>query len=184
MILLYSNSENTDLEQTDPFKSIGGYVSKSPIGNNINNNIFGEIPYSDFYNEKPEYRLLILKNTFSTTISNINIYIDNISINNIADYKIGFSSFGLDNCNNQIYEKLASRYSKPFYSSPFVNYNVNNKALIESILPNSTIGIWIERKIIKQRSKDLINFCNLSSIPENFDDEINQTEEIELIIEW
>lgn len=184
MILLYSNSDNADLEQTDPFKSIGGYVSKSPISNGTPNNIFGEIPFSDFYNEKPEYRLLILKNTFSTAISDINIYIDNISINNIADYKIAFSSFGLDICNNQIYEKLSSRYSKPFSSSDFIKYDINNKASIQTILPNSTIGIWIERKIVKQRSKDLINYCNLSNIPENFDDEDIQNEEIELIIEW
>lgn len=144
MKIVYSNSSKPSQPQTDPGKSLGGYLSNTPVLNGSLNNLF-PIVSNQALNLLPfEVRMLGIKNDSLITYSTIS-FTFTIPSDSIFKYSFGISSPTVDACGD-LYEVLQSSKSLPYYSSfteieSGVQYSIDN-----TIATEKSLGLWLKRE--------------------------------------
>jgi len=149
MVLLYSGAEKHGAIQQQPFSSLGGYVSSTAIRNNFKNGVFSDISLNDIKDKKSSCRLIVLQNTLGVEKTDVKIWIDTNpkQITPIAQYSGALVLPSLDDHGFPIFEKIFAETDTPF-NGVFQDVEGNiNKLQIESIMPNTFIGIWLKRDI-------------------------------------
>lgn len=153
---LYTGSTTT---QTDSSKSLGGFISTSPIGNAMLGNIFGDISQLTRSTNKLECRVIAIKNIGDAAATNITLQInyprsdDASDSDNQVDYvnilsgfiKIGYIVPTADQCGDLYSEALPTPYSIPF-GATLVDASIVPLSLPD-IAVNGYVCIYLQRTL-------------------------------------
>lgn len=122
-----SLSKNSEMPQTDISKSLGGYISSSPVPNGALNEIFDCISLQTLKTRPRETLAIALVNKFDTAVKNL--YIRAImSPDAVAKFRVAAVAVGEDMC----MEHIPNRYSEPInadftdvtYIKAFVDFEI------------------------------------------------------------
>lgn len=151
-MLFYSGAKAANGTQPYSWLSLGGYPSISPIKNSLKNSFFNDVTINEVKNKKTVYRLMVLKNTTSSTITNIKVYIEPAT-GCICKFEGALVEPAIDSCNNPIFENVFTEEEAPL-SAVFTNMElVGNALTIPSLAAGVNIGIWMKR-IINDENTD------------------------------
>lgn len=158
MILLYTGAESNNKPQPTPSKSLGGFVSNSPIANGVLGNLFPVITKSMIVNDQKQIRMLVLKNTLAVDVNSVRIWTE---VADSSKLQIAAVAPGMDECNNPVFEQVYDDSALPFQAALDYHELEPNAINVGSITAGSVIGIWIRREI------DLTKFPGIIPDPEN-----------------
>jgi hypothetical protein len=144
--LLYTGVIREGLPQTNPLKSIGGYVSSSVIPNSSLDNIFTGVSYFSLVNNKATFEVsgIAFKNVSGSILTDVTFWFE-VPEDSLYTYRISFVSLAEDECGSYM-ELLSNRSSLP-YIGEFLQADIDNKRNIGNLESNQKIGIWIKREI-------------------------------------
>jgi len=117
MQLFYSGADKANYDQINPIKSLGGFISSSPVNNGGMNNLFSDLSYIELTERIPQCKAVFLKNVFETEVSEITFFNQNNDPNSIYQIAIVTPS------SSQQIERIYSSTSIPVHAD-FVNFNV------------------------------------------------------------
>jgi len=138
MRFLYTGADSYLSTQNDPYRSLGGNVSKSIIQNNRMNNLFDDISYLSLENGDSETKGIVLENESSNPVTNVKIgWVYPI----IKNYRIFVALVAL-NSSNQM-ERIGNSKEVP-YNADFVEIE-DDPVEIGDLEAEARIGIWITR---------------------------------------
>lgn len=165
MRLLYTGAKEFMLDQTDPDNSIGGFCSKSPVPNRINN-LFSDVSYLSIFNESEECKAVAIENNSSNTINDVKIGYKYDK--NLYDIQIAIVEFNQEG--NM--ERISNSKDIPYYAE-FVEANITDtedNSIELDFEPNKRYGMWVKRKILPQKSKSCVDLNNqTTTTPEKID---------------
>ena len=120
-----SLAKSSEQPQSDVSKSLGGYISSTPVPNAALNNIFDLVSSYSIEKGQKETLAIGLINQFDKEVKNVELKIVT-DIDVEATYKIAAVS-----CSNYQMEQIANRYQEPmladFYDASFYRAGVNIK---------------------------------------------------------
>ena len=115
-----------EFPQNDPMRSLGGFVSSSPVPNSAVNGIFDLISALTLEKRQKEVVGICLINKFDFPVKNVTLKIIGDDTN-LAEFRVAAVSVGAD----LFMEKIANRYQEPiqaeFFSASFYRAGVNVK---------------------------------------------------------
>ena len=115
-----------EFPQTDPMRSLGGFVSSSPVPNAAVNVLFDLISSLTIEKRQKETIGICLVNKFDFPVKNVTLKIIGDDTN-LAEFKVAAVPVG----NELFMEKISSRYQEPiqaeFFSAAFYRAGVNLK---------------------------------------------------------
>jgi hypothetical protein len=118
-----SLSKSSEIPQTDVAKSLGGYISSSPVPNNSLNELFDSLSMTTLKNKQRETIAIALVNKFDKVVKNIRLK-TLVDKTNIAKFRIAAVSIGKD----MLMEHINNRYDEPiqaeFYDTSFTKAGV------------------------------------------------------------
>lgn len=189
MIPYYTTINGYKNEQPNSERSLGGFISSTPVSNDDFSNLFDEISITTIRNGRKEYRAIMLYNDSDFPYRNITVKM-NIPEDSVCKYEIAIGEMIYTNKYGQkSMENVVSINNRPF-NAEFVSIESEDSKLdIEELNPGEEIGLWICRKIDKEKAKEqLENVCVLDTDDPNGRryksvDKIKE-ENINLIVEW
>lgn len=132
-MMLYLTGADTSLSksqenpQTDSSKSLGGYISSTPVPNAALNSLFDVISSYTLEKRQKETIAIGLINRFDKAVKNVELKIVTDE-NHLADFKVAAVSVSSDNYSM---EHIANRYQEPllaeFYNASFYRAAVDLK---------------------------------------------------------
>ena len=147
MILFYTGAVQANFPQNISVKSLGGYVSSTVVPNNLVSNIFSPLSTSDIKSQKKQLRCIVLKNTFQTEVTNVQIFTE-IEEDSKSNINLGFQvEMFVDKCGEVYTESIQQSDQLPYYIT-FNNYTELEPFTIPSILPGNSVAIWLSREPI------------------------------------
>ena len=163
----YTGADAYNAAQTDKDKSLGGYVSSSPLPNDIVGALFGDISNYTISNKLRETKAVVLKNQTGSDATSITTWFENLSTHPYINLEIAAVSLYEDTtCTpskfsmEQIINMRATPISATFYSPSEVGSAVG----LGDLAPGEMIGIWI-RMTLKPEVQDYLTCENLASEP-------------------
>lgn len=157
MKIVYSNASKPNLPQTDPGKSLGGYLSNTPILNGSLNNLFPIVSNQSLNNLPFEVRMIGLKNDSTRTYSTISLTFT-VQTDSIFKYSFAISEPTEDDCGD-LYEILQGSRSLPYYSEFIEITSGTTYELDSSILTSKSLGLWLKRDF-KAEKKNKVSAFN------------------------
>lgn len=157
----YTNSVEPNQEQGQPTKSLGGYVSSTPVPNNRASALFGMVASYDI-NQGDETTIAIAANNESANkLTNLTFSFENKS-------KFAKFEFALVAVVDDAMEQIAHNDSMPFIGD-FIEVptetTIGPEFVIDELGSNEKIGIWIKRVMEPQ---DLAACEDVSDTVEEF----------------
>lgn len=160
MRFLYTGAKEFMLDQTDPDNSLGGFCSKSPVPNRINN-LFSDVSYLSIFNENEECRAIVIENNSSNAINDVKIgYKYDKSL-----YDIQIAVVELNQDGNM--ERISNSRDIPYYAE-FIEADITDtedNSMELDFEANKRYGIWVKRKILPQRTKSCVDLNNQTTTP-------------------
>lgn len=183
MKFYYTNSAAYNQVQPEARLSLGGFLSSSEIQNDILNNIFSNVSELSKQNLRREAILIALKNTYNEVVQGVTVTFDVVDFTKlISEYSIAFIVSKKDNCDNIYFDKINDSQALPFINLEIIS-NINKSFFIDRFEIGQVTGIWLIRKILKDKVKPLtcdeleLNFNNNIELPaeENFSIKLSWT---------
>lgn len=141
MKILYTGAISPDTPQNQPIKSLGGFLSNSPIPNGEVGSLFSSV--SGII--KPGFRsvrMIGIKNDELTQKTNLKIWATVSSPD--LDIALAAMAPALDTvCNKYFFEKIDNPHSLPLQAT-FNNYTETDPISIASLDSQKFIGLWIK----------------------------------------
>lgn len=154
-MLFYTGAIQNGAIQEDPSKSLGGWVSSSPIQNNVFDNLFGKIDYSQIKNDLKPIRVIAFQNTSTTPIASLRVWVEHLPTT-FSTYKIGLVLNSIDpNCNFSYFEQIRNQFGEPFYCELHDVEGEQNAISIENIPAGQFVGIFVQRNLISENNPDM-----------------------------
>lgn len=152
--LFYTGASQPNTSQLDPHKSIGGYVSASPVSNDSIGNLFPNLSQSALKTGGRRIRCFVIQNTGSTILLKL---WGTKSVNPKISYQIAFQEVISVDCGFAT-ERIANEDSLPMIST-WSDIPDNEPAALQvgSLITNQVVAIWIKQTIEQ----------DTSSLPEN-----------------
>lgn len=174
--LFFTNSDGFLQPQESGVKSIGGFISNTPVPNDYLNGLFTKI--SQFAQNKQgsfDMLCIAIKNQQNEPVNGISIWIENTSIQPACSFEASFVKPAINEANAQYFELLKTRKQKPLYGTPFKKVNQETDALVyENVLgANEYLGLWIKRNVFVKKDTP----CLLES-------EIETIETVKIHLKW
>src|SRR5690606_3168573 len=114
-MLYYTGATQHLAIQTDPTKSLGGYVSSSQIPNGLINNLFYNIDATTVSKNLKQIRVIAFLNTTGSIISSFKVF-TNTPNDSFSRFKIGIIKNSIDSsCNIPYFESIPNENSIPQY---------------------------------------------------------------------
>lgn len=158
----YTNSQDPNQPQTEPNKSLGGYVSSTPVPNDRSSALFGLVSSYDINQGGERIIAIAANNESQSTLNNLTFSFDNKS--SFAKFQ-----FALVEVVDDAMEQIAHADSMPFvgdFIEVLENTTLAPQAVVSELLPNQKIGIWVKRVMEPQ---DLASCGDISDTTEAFD---------------
>lgn len=172
--LYYTGAGMFNTAQTLASKSIGGFISNTPVPNGVANSLFTPLSLMEFYKNKKtvEYIGLGLYLFFfdeEQSYDNIDLKFRlSYSEENEEEasffkdsfiYKVGLAPISGDSTNGYYIEKITSG-AKPFYMlQDFKELVFDEEVIFEDVeLSNSGVGIWLCRVFDPKKFKETFGF--------------------------
>lgn len=151
MRFLYTGAKEFMQDQTDPDNSIGGFCSKSPVPNR-RNNLFSDVSYLSIFNESEECRALVIENNSQSNLNNVFIgykYDKDL-------YEIEIAVVELNENGNM--ERITNTKDIPYYAEFIEAYigETEDNSIQLDFPPQQKYGIWVKRKIKRNKAKSCI----------------------------
>lgn len=165
MKILYTGAINANEPQSDPNKSLGGYISSSQVPNGLLHNLFPELSQNSHQVNSPNVKCIALLN--DSIKEEVSIWFEQAE-NSKATFEIAIAKPALNDCNEPYFEQL------PEVGLPFFNFHKANQEspfLVGPLSEGQVLGIFIKRNSQFHDSQE----CTLNE---------NGVEEFELIINW
>jgi len=160
MRLFYTGATEYLGEQKSPRLSLGGFISSSPLPNDILNGIFGSISDYKAVNGLKEVRGVVLRNETGGDATP-SIWYKNNSSDPITNIRMSIVSVAVDNCGNFYIESIQNEQASPVSASFTDNRGEDNKITMPTIPDDGYVGIWIERRINANAVKNALSCDNL-----------------------
>jgi len=166
--------------QTEPGKSLGGYVSQSVIPNSFLGNIFSGVSRLTFERNIQDTKAVVLKNETGVDVKNINFYF-NIPITSPFGFKVAFVQLAKDDCGDYM-EKLPNSESLPYSGTFYEPFDQAHKINIGDLDKDAILGIWLQRYV---KSNPGNTTCQ--QLYDNYktgvtDNEVQET--VQIILSW
>lgn len=179
-MLYYTNSLKPLEEQNQPSRSVGGFISTSPVGNDLFGAVFSEISKLDEEELTPETVCLAFKNEQDVPIYNIKFtfYLDDNAISNLS---VGFEAASVDDCSNKFFESIPNTRSKPIQTTlSAVTDGITFE--VAELASGDYLGVWLRREI----DSGAVTPKSCDQLYEDYQNDVSPetTEEISLEIDW
>jgi hypothetical protein len=169
MRLFYTGASADGESQTEPIKSIGGFVSVSKVPSGLEGSIFANPSQSEIRSGGVNYILLSLKNTTGGDLAGITIYYEQVD-NALYTIEMGLISPVVDSCGASIYEQQASNRAEPLEVTFTDAKDVGGAIAIASLLADAHIGVWIKRTINPDAADAFLSCANMYLAYEDSED--------------
>lgn len=127
-----SSSKSNEAPQDDAMKSLGGYISSSPVPNAALNTLFDLVSIKTIKEKNKETIAVGLVNKFDIPVSDISLKIVSEQ-DNICDFRVAAVSVDNSHC----MEHINNRYSEPinaeFYDATFFRGSVDVEIIVPGI---------------------------------------------------
>lgn len=154
MKIYYTGASAHLASQTNPLKSLGGFVSSTEVINDGLDTLFSAISSNMMLKGSKESRLIALLNNSGASVT-VSVYYRNPSAEPISFLRMALIQPTLNNCSNPYFDKLTDDSSQA--QGFFVDNRGEDNQLQFSLAANSYIGLWIERRISKNKSLELLD---------------------------
>jgi len=145
MELFYTDATIYNTKQSDPSKSLGGYLSSSKIPSGSLENMFSSISQLTVNNDTYEIIGIILKNTSGVIKNNVKIWVE-LPIDSVVNIEAAIVELTQDN-NGYFMENIPNRNSLP-YEATFYDIETETNALDLGNMNNGAMfGIWLKRQL-------------------------------------
>lgn len=145
MKILYTNAQEPLGDQRDPLISLGGYVSSTPVPNDLAGNLFSDISEIASQEISRETKAIALLNNTGSEISSLSAWIEFDDISYV-DVEIAFAAIN-QNGGAPFMERIANLKASPF-SADFQEASENDKLiLMDPIQDGEYVGLWIRRTV-------------------------------------
>lgn len=157
MLPLYSGS-SAPFQSSSAIRSLGSYISNTPIPNSQLGNIFGQLTLSSILKNKRDTKLIVIQN-LSSLPQTFSIYTE-LPEDSLYVVKIAFSLPATDQCDNKYFEQISSPDQLPYTSVLTLHEGLENAITTGTIQPNAYFGIWLCREI---RSEVVQQYTTMST---------------------
>lgn len=148
--ILYTGADKALSSQGESNRSLGGYISNTPIPNSFIGNLFPTISQLSQQEAREEVRVIAIQNNSGAAFTSFELYIDlTDEDNNVAEWEIGMQLAYLDDCGDLMVETIPNPYSSPINVSMQDGVGYNNKLTLPNLEDQAYVGIFIQRKIPK-----------------------------------
>jgi hypothetical protein len=150
MKLFYTGATIAQGVQNDPFQSLGGFASSSPVPNNALNNLFSDLSYTGAMQKKQVTRGLILQNTLGFDCTDVLFGYQYPAFVG-ATFKLLTAIVTVNS--SQSIERIPNSDGTPIYAT-FTEANivpadsVNNSIDLGPIANNAMLGVWLQLNIL------------------------------------
>jgi len=151
--ILYTNSDEALAEQNDPDKSLGGFISISPVPNDVARNLFGALSLFGQAKKFRETKIIALKNETGSILSGASLYYENASTSPFFDIEMAVVIPALDECERLFFEKIPNMRALPLNATFINNLNLIGAISLPDIEDKGYVGIWI-KKVLKSFVSD------------------------------
>lgn len=128
-----SSSKSNEALQDDAMKSLGGYISSSPVPNAAINTLFDLVSIKTIQERNKETIAIGLVNKFDFPVSNVSLKVVSEQ-DNICNFRVAATAVDKNHC----MEHINNRYSEPinaeFYNATFFRGSVD----VEIVIPGVT----------------------------------------------
>ena len=188
MLLYYTTINGYRNPQSNPERSLGGFMSSTPVANSDFSNLFDELSIMTIKSGRSEYRAIMLYNESDSAYRNIFIKMEK-SEDCLCDYELSVGEMiHINKYGQKSMENVSSINHRPF-NAEFIKMDSDSVLQVGDLEPGQEIGLWICRTVDKAKAKEqLENVC----VPDMNDpsgrryigvDKIKE-ESVSLIIEW
>lgn len=125
-----SSSKNNEAPQDDAMKSLGGYISSSPVPNAALNTLFDLVSIKTIKEKNKETIAIGLVNKFDIPVSDVSLKIVSEQ-DNICDFRVAATSVDKNHCMEHISNRYAEPINAKFYNATFFRGSVD----VEIITP-------------------------------------------------
>ncbi len=161
MRLFFTGASSFLASQPSPRLSLGGFISNSPVPNDVLNGIFGSISDRQGNNGLKETFGFALRNETGGTITTGTLWYVNNSTSPISNLRMAVVAVGTDSCGDIFIEQIQSSLASPLNAVFTDNNGQANAISLPSIDDNAYLGIWIERSINPVQFKQAFECENL-----------------------
>lgn len=149
--LYYTGAIKFDQSQTEPIKSLGGFISSTEVPNGLLGNLFGDLSRFTVMQGKAEIRVFAIKNTAVVTKANLKCWFtypnNGSSDTNDCEYDVGFAVPTVDDCGDLQTEAISSIYATPYTTLNSGKVGEVNALAIGNLDAGDYLCIFVRRKI-------------------------------------
>ncbi len=162
MRLFFTGASSFLGQQTDPSRSLGGLISSSPLPNGSVDEVFDSISEKQMNDGSKETRGFAFLNETGIEIVSPRLFYMNESREPITNIRMSIVEVGQDTrCSTFYIESISNGQQSPINASFKDNRGESNAIVMPNIPAGGYIGIWVERSINTNRSKELMSCENL-----------------------
>lgn len=141
MKYFYSGAASSQAVQKDSNLSLGGFISSSPIPNDLLQNIFSEVSYLTIQQNKRETKLIVLQNNSTKAAINLSLTFI-IGEDSLAKYKVAFVVPSDETC----FELISDPSALPFEATFSVIVS-GEPIVIPDMEAEGYLGLWLTREL-------------------------------------
>ena len=147
MKLYYTNPDGANAVQSDPDKSLGGWLSITQLPNDLMGNLFGTISEWGIDNDLRETKALMLINDTGNLATSITLHYENASTDEYSDIEMAVVSITTDGSGNATMENIVSTRALPVIGTFVSNKDIGNAISLPDMADGEVLGIWIKRTL-------------------------------------
>lgn len=151
MKLYLTGAKKFENSQLLPEDSLGNYISSTEVQNGLLNGLFDVISLFTIRTNKPEIRVIALKNDDLATYTNLRVWFDypdssdsTPGDSNIAYFKVGFSVPKIDGCGD-LYADAVNKYAIPYNVTLSQADGEANAITLPNVAVGSYLIIYLQR---------------------------------------
>lgn len=151
MELFFTGAKSTLGDQSDPSKSLGGYISNYEVQNDLIGNLFPNVSQYGIQLNRPIYRCISILNNDPASYTGLKVYTQYPEDGspatdvNIATLELGYALFAADNCGEPATRKINNENAAP-YNVIFKECDgLANALVLPQLDTDMYLAIWIKR---------------------------------------
>ena len=180
LVLVYTGADKAFEAQGESNRSLGGYISNTPIPNNYIGNLFPTISQLSQQEKREETRVIAIQNNSGAAFTSFDVYVQ--LVDPAATWQMGFQTPVLDDCGDLVIEAVPNAYASPVNVTMQDIVGGNNKLILPNILDQSYVALYIKRTVAKVVVDDEADQALCDAYDEG--DEIVTEEAIDLVFQY